>query len=206
MSARALGWSLVAMTLLAGGCGGGHGSPTEPDQASSTASAAAVPVSTNGAAAAATATHALTLTPYSGEGAGLVNITSDSNPGTTFNAQITFNVRGLAPNTTYYVQRASEFPASLGDVVHDGVCQRALGLGPWAGLTVSQRFITFVVGGQPRTITTSAAGAGAVHLENANNVFGDGTAFDVMFRVTDNPASDAPTLDLRTECTTVDVN
>ena len=124
---------------------------------------------------------------------------------TSFVAEITFNVHGLAPNTTYYIQRASEFPASLGGVVHDGTCQRALGLPPFDAVPPLARFITFVANGAPIPLTTSAGGAAAVHLENANNIFADGSAFDVMFRVVSDPASATPVTDLRTGCVTLQV-
>jgi hypothetical protein len=203
MSARLLNIWIATATLLAVGCSGGPArNPAQPDAQAGFGPAAprtALASSDTGVA------RALALTAVSGQGAGLVDITTDADPAMTFDAQITFNVRGLAPNTTYYLQRASEFPASLGSVVHDGVCQRALGIGPWAGLTLSQRFLTFVINGQVQTITTSTGGAGALHLENASNVFADGSAFDVMFRVTSDPASNAPAVDLRTDCTTVHV-
>ena len=70
-------------------------------------------------------------------------------------------------------------------------CQRAAGLPPWVGAVL---FIPFAV-----TLTTDANGAGSAHVVNQNDVFADGSQFDVMFRVSNG------TTDLRTVCITVDV-
>ena len=56
-----------------------------------------------------------------------------------------------------------------------------------------------------RTLLYATGGAGAVHLENANDIFADGSAFDVMFRVVSDPASATPAIDLRTQCVTLQV-
>jgi hypothetical protein len=139
---------------------------------------------------ASSATHGLELrASASGPKMGIVNLTSTAAGPTTFNAQINFNVHGLAPNTTYALSRASEF--GTGPTDFDGICQRAAGLPPWVG---ALPFIPFAV-----TLTTDANGAGSAHVVNQNNVFADGSQFDVMFRVSD------ATTDLRTVCVTVDV-
>ena len=187
---------LVTLAIVAVNCSREADNPLRP---------ASTPSETHGGTDASTGTHGLRLTAVSGEGTGIVNLTSAAGGDTSFVAQITFNVHGLAPNTTYYIQRASEFPASLGDVVHDGNCQRAMGLPPFDTVPPLARFVTFVAEGAPIPLTTSAGGAGAVHLENANNVFADGSAFDVMFRVVSDPASATPATDLRTRCATLQV-
>ena len=139
---------------------------------------------------ASSATHGLELrASASGPKMGIVNLTSTAAGPTTFNAQINFNVHDLAPNTTYILSRASEF--GTGPTDFDGICQRAAGLPPWVGAVP---FIPF-----PVTLTTDANGAGSAHVVNQNNVFADGSQFDVMFRVSD------ATTDLRTVCITVDV-
>jgi hypothetical protein len=120
---------------------------------------------------------------------GIVNLTSTAAGPTTFNAQINFNVHGLLPNTTYTLSRAAEF--GTGPTDFDGICQRAAGLPPWVGAVP---FIPF-----PVTLTTSAGGAGSAHVVNQNDVFPDGSQFDVMFRLSN------ATTDLRTVCVTVDV-
>jgi hypothetical protein len=136
------------------------------------------------------ATHGLELrASASGPKLGIVNLTSTAAGPTTFNAQINFNVHGLAPNTTYTLSRASEF--GTGPTDFDGICQRAAGLPPWVG---ALPFIPFAV-----TLTTDAGGAGSAHVVNQNDVFADGSQFDVMFQVSD------ATTDLRTVCVTVDV-
>jgi hypothetical protein len=193
---------VAALAMLTANCSQEAANPLRPGATSgaTAASADATPVST-----ASTRTHGLLLTAVSGDGTGIVNLTSAAGGDTSFVAQITFNVHGLAPNTTYYIQRASEFPASLGGVVYDGTCQRALGLPPFDAVPPLSRFITFVADGAPIPLTTSARGAGAVHLENANNVFADGSAFDVMFRVVSDPSSATPVTDLRTGCVTLQV-
>jgi hypothetical protein len=71
----------------------------------------------------------------------------------------------------------------------DGICQRAAGLDSWSA---GPAFLLF-----PVTLTTDASGAGSAHVVNQNDVFADGSAFDVMFRVSNG------TTDLRTECVTV---
>lgn len=135
-------------------------------------------------------THGLELrASVSGPKMGIVNLTSTAAGPTTFNAQINFNVHGLAPNTTYTLSRASEFGTGATDF--DGICQRAAGLAPWVG---AAPFIPFSV-----TLTTAAGGGGSAHVVNQNNVFPDGSQFDVMFRVSN------ATTDLRTECITVEV-
>jgi hypothetical protein len=187
---------LVTLAIVAANCSTEADNPLRPAATSS---------GTRGSTDASTGTHGLRLTAVSGEGTGIVNLTSTAGGDTSFVAQITFNVHGLAPNTTYYIQRASEFPASLGDVVYDGSCQRALGMPPFDAVPPLARFITFVEAGAPIPLRTSAGGAGAVHMTNANDIFADGSAFDVMFRVVSDPASATPSTDLRTQCVTLQV-
>jgi hypothetical protein len=169
--------SLPALLLLA--CGN---DPSAPPSAASLALGSRLVANSQ--------THGLDLqASASGPKMGIVNLTSTAAGPTTFNAQINFNVHGLAPNTTYTLSRASEF--GTGPTDFDGLCQRAAGEAPWVGAVP---FIPF-----PVTLTTSAGGAGSAHVVNQNDVFPDGSQFDVMFRVSNG------TTDLRTDCITVEV-
>jgi len=166
--------SLVALLLVA--CGNEPAAPRATEMPS-----------TPGTAAVA-ATHGLELRASAGGAKmGIVNLASTAAGPTTFNAQINFNVHDLAPNTTYTLARASEF--GTGPTDFDGICQRAAGLDPWSA---GPAFLPF-----PVTLTTDASGAGSAHIVNRNDVFADGSEFDVMFRVSNG------TTDLRTECVTV---
>lgn len=143
------------------------------------------------------ASHGVALTEAGGAGSGRVSVTPTAE-GAGFTAQITVNVRGLSPNTTYFVQRSPDFPVPPWTT--DGTCDRAAGNFP-AGVT-GPMWITFPVPnpGPPVTITTSEGGAGAVSfgfdLPAAAKL-----AFDVRFRVVDNPT--APTRQLSSPCFTV---
>jgi hypothetical protein len=81
------------------------------------------------------------LTAISGQGSGHVNVspTADEQHDTVFIAQVTVNVQGARPNTTFTVTRFVDQPP-------DGVCTEAGG-----GFTLG-------------TLTTSQDGAGASHF------------------------------------------
>jgi hypothetical protein len=132
-------------------------------------------------------------------GTGGTSVTTAATPERTFLATIRFIVRGVAPGTTYLVQRAPE----VGDypLEADGICQRADGLPPW---TPSEaRFISFVdpATGTPRTLTTNAKGDGSLEFEHRAASIASGTTFDVEMRLVDNET--APTTELRSGCMTV---
>jgi hypothetical protein len=98
------------------------------------------------------------LTAVNGQGAGLVNIAPTSAAQGTFDARVTVNVHGSAPNTTFAVTRGG------GDATIDGVC-------------------TGTVFGQVATLTTSSGGAGAVEFERTNPNSPSGSRFEVMLRL-----------------------
>lgn len=148
---------------------------------------------------AGSATHGEALTAIQGSGSGIVDVTATAAVMGSFSAQINVNVHGAPPNTTFYIQRAPEIGRSNGA---DGICQRAAGLPPWGPPTPN--FVTFAVPGDPFvTLLTSAAGAGAAHIDFAAPTILDGTQFDVMFRLVDSLTS--PANELRTGCFTVTV-
>ena len=146
------------------------------------------------------ATHGQQLTAVRGTGSGIVNVTPTAAVDGSFSAQITVNVHGAPPNTTFYVQRAPEIGRANGA---DGICQRAAGLPPWG--PPAPNFVTFPMpaAGPLVTLQTSAGGSGATHIDFAAATIGDGTVFDVMFRLVDDLTS--PTNELRTGCFTVTV-
>ena len=148
---------------------------------------------------AGSATHGEALTAIRGSGSGIVDVTATAAVPGSFSAQINVNVHDAPPNTTFYIQRAPEIGRANGA---DGICQRAAGLPPWGPPTPN--FVTFAVAGNPSvSLLTSAAGAGAAHIDFAAPTIPDGTQFDVMFRLVDSLTS--PANELRTECFTVTV-
>lgn len=150
--------------------------------------------------------HGRQLSAFMGEGSGKVKI--ETNAGTVgFSADIKVKVRGAAPNTTFYIQRAPEVGRPLGD---DGICQRGSGLFPWeqpnsVGFPMAPAWVTFPrpLEGDFKTLTTGPNGKG--HAEFLFNLptLADGTVFDVQFRLVDSLT--APTIDLRSGCLTVTV-
>jgi hypothetical protein len=142
-------------------------------------------------------THAQILTAVLGSGSGIVNVTATAAVDG-FSAQITVNVHGAPPDTTFYVQRAPEIGRANGA---DGICQRAVGAAPWGPPTAN--FLTFSLPTGPVTLTTSEGGAGAAHIDFTASTIPDDTRFDVMFRLVDDLS--APTNELRTGCFTVTV-
>jgi hypothetical protein len=145
-------------------------------------------------------THGQPLTSVRGVGYGTVNVTPTAAVDGSFSAQITVDIHGAPPNTTFYVQRAPEVgrPDNA-----DGICQRAAGEAPWGPPTPN--FVTFPLpaAGPLVVLQTSEGGAGSVHIDFAAPTIADGTAFDVMFRLVDDLTS--PSNELRTGCFTVSV-
>ena len=154
----------------------------------------------------AAGTHGLQLVAVRGQGAGTVNVTATA-AADGFSAEITVNVHGTLPNTSFFVQRAPEVGRPLGD---DGICQRASGLWPWEqpnslGFPPAPAFVTFPrpLAGDLTTLTTDADGAGSAHLGFDLPAVADDTRFDVEFRIVDSLTS--ATTDLRSGCFTVSV-
>lgn len=144
--------------------------------------------------------HGREISAFMGEGSGKVKI--ETNAGTVgFSADIKVKVRGAAPNTTFYIQRAPEVGRVLGA---DGICQRGRGLFPWDNASAAA-WVTFPVPlpGDPKTVTTDSHGKGHIKFLFNLPTLADGTVFDVQFRLVDSLT--APTIDLRSGCLTVTV-
>jgi hypothetical protein len=102
-----------------------------------------------------------------GEGFGLVKFRQPRD-----DAQIVYLdvwVRGLAPNTTYVLQRAVDSNV-------DGIC-------------TSTAWLTLGEGLQPQSITTDANGAGRAELFRDLAAVPAGSAFDIHFRVIEQGSS-----------------
>jgi hypothetical protein len=101
------------------------------------------------------------LKAISGQGTGHVNVspTAHDDHDTIFIAEVTVNVQGARPNTTFTVTRFVDQPP-------DGVCTEKGG-----GLTLG-------------TLTTSQGGAGAAHfVRNSPSTSHRGDRFDLDFHV-----------------------
>jgi hypothetical protein len=96
------------------------------------------------------------LTAIVGEGSGQVVVSPVPGGDGSFDAEITVNIHGAAPNTTFSIVRAPDF-------VPDGVCTGS--------------FVPF-----GETLTTSAGGSGATHFSFHRDGFAAGVQFDVVFR------------------------
>jgi hypothetical protein len=132
-------------------------------------------VVTTGAAQADPGLHS-TLTAVTGQGTGHVLVAPTAEDQGTFAVQITVNIYGAAPNTTFTVARAV-------DLTPDGVCTMASGWLPLGDLT------------------TSPGGAGAAHFElHRGAPFLSGVRFDAVFRAVGSDGTE-----LRSECLTVTV-
>jgi hypothetical protein len=117
-----------------------------------------------------------TLTPITGQGTGHVLVAPTAEDQGTFAVQITVNIHGAAPNTTFAVARAV-------DLNPDGVCTMATG---WLSLG---------------DLTTSPGGAGAAHFEvHRGAPFLSGVRFDAVFRAVGSDGTE-----LRSDCLTVTV-
>jgi len=102
------------------------------------------------------------LTAISGQGAGHVSVSPTARDrGEIFHAQVTVNVHGARPNTTFTVTRFVDQPP-------DGICTEAGG-----GVTLG-------------TFTTSKGGAGAFHVERVSPGETPGFQFDLDFHVVGN--------------------
>jgi hypothetical protein len=194
MNRIALFASFAALMGMVAGCST-SATPTSPSMAATLADRTGVG-GLNGTAS----THGQQLTAVLGSGSGTVNVTPTAAVDGSFSAQITVNVHGAPPNTTFYVQRAPEIGRANGA---DGICQRAAGQAPWG--PPAANFVTFPMPGTGplATLQTSAGGSGATHIDFAAATIADGTVFDVMFRLVDNLTN--PTNELRTGCFTVTV-
>jgi Cu/Zn superoxide dismutase len=146
------------------------------------------------------------LVAVSGHGTGMAKIAlTSAQEG--FSAQITVNVHGAPPNTTFYVSRAPEVGRPLGN---DGICQRAEGLWPWeqpnsAGFPAAPAYVLFPrpLAGDLTTLVTNADGTGSTHFAFDLPFFADNTEFDVQVRLVDSLS--VVTTDLRTGCFTLTV-
>jgi hypothetical protein len=99
------------------------------------------------------------LTAITGQGEGHVSVSPTARDrGVTFHAQVTLNVQGARPGTTFTVVR-------FVDDQPDGTCTEAGG--------------AFTLG----TFTTSAGGAGAFHVERVSPGEMPGVQFDLDFHV-----------------------
>ena len=117
------------------------------------------------------------LTAIAGEGSGRVIVSPTAEDHGTFAAEITINIQGAAPNTTFLVRRAP-------DLNPNGICTGSFI--PFAG----------------KTLTTSEGGAGAAHFFFERGApFVSGTRFNVVFQV----YSDDGTTVLQSDCMTITV-
>jgi hypothetical protein len=99
------------------------------------------------------------LVATSGQGSGLVTVSPTARDrGEIFHAQVTLNVQGTRPNTTFTVERFVDQPP-------DGICTEAGG-----GVVLG-------------TFTTSEGGAGAFHFERVSPGETPGFQFDLDFHV-----------------------
>ena len=100
------------------------------------------------------------LTAINGQGTGHVNVspTANDHHDTVFIAQVTVNVQGARPNTTFTVTRFVDQPP-------DGVCTETGG-----GFTLG-------------TLTTSQGGAGASHFVRMSSPSPKGFQFDLDFHL-----------------------
>ena len=174
----------IACTLFIGACSSTTSSPTSPTRFEPPPGA-----------------YRSTFTSLKGEtGFAGISVTPKAIPEGTFTADISVRVVGLKGNTTYLVQRAQEGVGGrpLGE---DGICQRALGLSPWApsdAPTVNFQTMPLPAAGPLVTIVTTSSGDGAVDFEFRALQVLAGTTNDVMFRLVDD--AEPPTAELRSDC------
>lgn len=124
--------------------------------------------------------HAQKLTPISGTGEGIVNVSPEASRDG-FSVEIQVTVWRTSPNTVFNVKRAVDFTV-------DGIC-------------TNNQFLQLPLPnpGPLSTLTTSPGGAGAVHVPFDRPQIVDGAMFDVQFEV----SSEDQSVVLRTECFTV---
>jgi hypothetical protein len=124
--------------------------------------------------------HSFLTNVSTGDEQGLVIIAPDArNRDGEFHAEVTVSVHDLEPNTTYQVWRAIDF-------VPDGVYDPAAPGTGWAEIG---------------TITTSAAGAGTLHIIRGGGLF-SGDQFDVVLQVR---LDDGSTVVLESDAMTITV-
>jgi hypothetical protein len=144
--------------------------------------------------ASADESHGLPLTVVTGSGEGMVNVTPNARGGIyAVNTRDTINVHGVPPGTVLYVRAAAD--AGLGAQQADGVCQRA-NLGFFQPLLSTP-------GGAPAVLEASAGGAGATQIDFGSALLPEGAALDLVIRLVDALPPAVPTIDLRTECFTL---
>lgn len=151
-----------------------------------------------GPAALAAEGHGLVLIPVVGEGTGIVNVQANARKGDfVANTQDVVHVRGVTPHTRLHVLVAAD--VGLGAQQADGICQRA-NLGFFMPLALYP-------GGPPATLETSPGGSGTVHVVfgATNPAISNGSELDLMFRVVNALPPAVPTIDLRTECFTIQI-
>ena len=120
------------------------------------------------------------LSDANGQAKGYVVIAPDArDPNGVFHAEVTVNIHGLDPNTTYQVWRAIDF-------VPDGFYDPGA---PGTGFA------------EIATISTSAGGAGAMHLVRGGTLV-SGDEFDLLIQVR---LDDGTTLALESDVMTVTV-
>jgi hypothetical protein len=175
--------AILSFILTAGCAGGGGGafqpSPPRPvNQNREGTSQALHPDPGPQAVLATTNDPSLSkLTAIVGQGTGTVIVAPTAKDGGTFSAEITINVNGAPPNTTFFVQRAP-------DLVANGIC---------TGTYIKNVGVT---------LTTDSSGAGATHFFFERGApFVSGVQFDVVFQVY---TADLSTI-LQSECMTVTV-
>jgi hypothetical protein len=116
------------------------------------------------------------LTAVTGQGTGHVLAAPTAEDQGTFAVQVTVNIQGATPNTTFAVARAV-------DLNPDGLCTEASGWLPLGDLT------------------TSPGGGGAAHFEvHRGAPFLSGVRFDAVFRAVGSDGTE-----LRSGCLTVTV-
>ena len=154
----------------------------------------ALPTAPSALGASADASHGLKLTAFAGSGEGVVNVTANARGGGfTVNTRDTISVHGVPPGTVLFVRAAAD--AGLGAEQADGVCQRA-NLGFFQPLLATP-------GGAPAVLEPSPGGAGATQVEFGSAMLPEGAALDLMIRLVDALPPAVPTIDLRTECFTL---
>jgi hypothetical protein len=180
-------------------CSSSSATPTAPSttarQVSDTSLSSALRLSV----ASQSSSHGLPLTAFAGSGSGVVNVTPNARDGEfTLNTEDEINVHDVTPGTLLYVRAAADVGLPNGQQ-SDGTCQRAA-----AG---QFNAVLLYPGGPPATIEISPDGGGAVHIEDHRNspLLPPGGSADFMFRVVNALPPAVPSIDLRTECFTLQI-
>ena len=175
----------------------GCGEINDPVRPSLLPSGGGAPGSATGALA--SPSHGLPLTAVAGSGSGIVNVTANARTGEfTANTRDAINVHGVSPDTVLYVRAAADVGLP-GGAQADGICQRAA-LGQFQPLLAYP-------GGPPAILETSPGGAGATHVVfgMTNPLVPEGGSLDLVLRLVDALPPAVPTIDLRTECFTLEI-